>query len=262
MPAMRFVIWNMSHWEKSSKDRARAWSAASELGDVGLLQETVPVPGLENCVYRPIGGTRDWGTAIVGFGVPVVEITEAKGRYNEAPVPLMSKDLTGTVVVAEVGEGSRRVTAVSMYGLINDGYADTTVHRQLSDLVPLLDSTQHGKRLLLGGDLNITTQWVGKEARYAAWERATFDRIAAFGLIDVMNKFRTAGRLEGCGCSLGENCRHIRTQYHGNSRRPWQNDYVFAAAALMPKITSVEVVDRDDLRPLSGHLPIVVTVTL
>jgi hypothetical protein len=258
-----WVVWNLSHWEKRESERREAWKAVQDLGEVALLQETVPPKDIENCVYREVGGRRRWGSSIVGFGVPVTEVTEAKGRYNSQPVRIVSEDLVGTMAIAQVGSGSSAITAISMYGLIRDGYADTTVNRQLSDLVPLLDNHRLGRRVLLGGDLNITTQWVGKDARYAAWEGATLQRFAAFGLTDLLLAHRPSQEpLPGCGCSFGDACRHIRTQYHGRSKRPWQNDYVFASEALTPKITDVRVVDSPVLRKLSSHLPIVLKIAL
>ncbi len=89
--------------------------------------------------------------------------------------------------------------------------------------------------LLWGGDLNITRQWVNEEARYREWEKATFARIAAFGLVDVLDRKRHDGPLAGCGCADGEECRHIRTQRHDKSPRPWQNDYISTALRHWPQ---------------------------
>ena len=156
------------------------------------------------------------------------------------------------------------LTFVSMYGVIEHGYADTTVNRQLSDLVPLFDDPRYEHGIVLGGDLNITTQWNGKDLRYRAWEQATLVRMSGFGLVDCLDLKRPAGPLDGCDCDDGVACRHIRTQHHPRSSRPWQNDYVCASRALTTAdtVTRAEVVDGPALRELSDHLPLIVELDL
>lgn len=256
---MRIVVWNMSHWQKSAAERAAAWAWLRDFGtDVALVQEAVP-PADVRSVYRPIGGTRPWGSAVVGLTTDVVAVGAATGRFNSAPVDLLGTH-PGAVAIGAVDFAGHSLTLVSMYGLIDDGYADTTVNRILSDLVPLFDDPTLGKRLVLGGDLNITTQWAGPHERYRDWEQATLDRIAAFGLHDCVDRFREQGPLEGCDCPDGDGCRHVRTQYHPRSGRPWQNDYVFASDALVGgrHVVSCRVFDNPAVRSLSGHLPLVV----
>jgi hypothetical protein len=187
---MRVVVWNMGRHLDS-------WAELATLGpDVALVQEAVPPSGRGQVVYRPIGGGRPWGSAVVGFGTEVTEVTHARGRYNTADQHL-HQTRPGSVAIATIGSDARRLTLVSMYGMIDDGYADTTVHRQLSDLVPLLDDPSHEGHTLIGGDLNTTTQWVGHQARYRDWELATFDRIRAFGLVDCLDRHRAAGAAAG-----------------------------------------------------------------
>ena len=249
----------MSHCLNSASKQAAAWEALLGLdADVALLQEFVPPVGTQNVVYRQIGGARVWGSAVVGLTVDIEEVTHSKGRYNKGPVAL--HQTAAGVAVAKATVGGVPITFVSMYGVIDDGYADTTIHRQLSDLVPLLDSVDLSKNLVLGGDLNITTQWIGKEAAYREWEQATFARISAFGLVDVMNLKRPDGPLEGCGCLDGDACRHIHTQRHGRSPRPWMNDYLFASKPLatLKRVRSAVVLDEPALHGLSGHMPLVV----
>jgi hypothetical protein len=207
---MRVVVWNMGRHLDS-------WARLATLGpDVALVQEAVPPAGRRQMVYRPIGASRPWGSAVVGFGTEITEVTHARGRYNTADQHL-HQTKPGSIAIATIGSDAQRLTLVSMYGMIDDGYADTTVHRQLSDLVPLLDDPSHEGHMLIGGDLNITTQWVGHQARYREWTLATFDRIRAFGLVDCLDRHRAAGPLPGCGCLDGEACRHIRTQQHSRS---------------------------------------------
>src|SRR5688572_14131894 len=48
----------------------------------------MPPAGSTNVVYREIGATRRWGSAVVGPTVEVEEITAATVRANRAPVQL------------------------------------------------------------------------------------------------------------------------------------------------------------------------------
>lgn len=180
---MLIAVWNMSHWQKSVQERADAWQWLEGTGaDIALVQEAVPPSSLSKVVYKEIGNGRPWGSAVVGFSCAVTAITECKGRCNSQPVDL-HRTVPGSVAVASAAVEGRTMTFVSMYGVIEDGYADTTVNRQLSDLVPLFDNPSASEALLLGGDLNITTQWVGGQTRYRAWEAVTLQRLSAFGCV-------------------------------------------------------------------------------
>ena len=258
---MRVAVWNMSHWSRSPDQRRRTWEILREesAADVALVQEAVPPDDLmARSVYRAIGGSRPWGSAVVGLTVNVTEVVEAKGRYNSAARRLEGFH-PGSVAVATVPVGRRSITLVSMYWPIDDGYADTTVQRQLSDLVPLFDDQSHEGRILLGGDLNITTQWIGDQRRYRAWDQAVFTRMAALGLRDCLDIHRLEGPLPGCDCDDGGACRHIHTQRHAKSQRPWQNDYLWASSDLITPGTLVDakVYDSPSMRELGDHLPLI-----
>lgn len=259
---VRIVVWNMSYWQKSDSERIAAWGWLRDFGaDVALVQEAVPPAGLRAVVYRPIGGRRPWGSAVVGLTTEVVQVTQAVGRYSSGPVNLLVTH-PGAVAIATVETAGRLITLVSMYGLIDDGYADTTVNRLLSDLVPLFDDPRLGCHVIVGGDLNITTQWTGRQARYRDWEAATLNRITSFGLRDCLDLGRQSGPLEGCGCADGDLCRHVRTQHHLRSDRCWQNDYLFASDGLVEQglVRGAQVVDDPALKVLSDHMPLVVEV--
>jgi hypothetical protein len=49
------------------------------------------------------------------------------------------------------------VTFISLYGLLDD-LADASVHRSLSDLDPVFTDSRYNEYIVLGGDLNISTQ--------------------------------------------------------------------------------------------------------
>jgi endonuclease/exonuclease/phosphatase family metal-dependent hydrolase len=212
-------------------------------------------------VYREIGGRRSWGSAVVGFTTKVEAITTVVPRASRRAVKLVHA-VPGAVAVAEVPTRAGPLAVVSIYGLIENGYAVTTVNRQLSDLTPLLDAPAWEGRIILAGDLNLTTQWTGRDARYLPWHRTTLARIREFGLADCLDAHRGDGPLPGCGCADGPACRHIQTLFHSRSPRPWQNDYAFTSTALLPLVTSASPVNQAGLRRLSDHLPLVIDMDI
>ena len=62
------------------------------------------------------------------------------------------------------------ITFVSVYGLI-DVYAQTTMLRVVADLIPLFDLSE-GERVVLGGDMNVTTSTPPSTRNYAAMRRS------------------------------------------------------------------------------------------
>ncbi len=152
---------------------------------------------------------------------------------------------------------------ISAYGIIDRGYAESTVHRMLSDITPLIDE-HRGKRIIIAGDLN-TTQWSDKHKSFLKGlqrqclkrDQNLFDRFEVLGLQNVIvnddNK-----PLKNCDCSYGENCRHVQTQRHNRSEFPWQNDYLFLSEDLRQLPHSVKVIDNEEIWKLSGHCPIII----
>jgi endonuclease/exonuclease/phosphatase family metal-dependent hydrolase len=173
----------------------------------------------------------------------------------------------GCVVAADVRlDGGARHTAISLYGLQEyrkhiDGepyrlrYAVTAVHRILSDLTPLIDL--HGRSrvkrpLVLGGDLNVSSQIDPPDRRR---HREVLERFAGLGLKDTWAAAPDSIRAPDCTCE-DQPCRHVRTHTHGRSPRPWQLDYVFANPAWKP--ISAETHLDEDTWTRSDHAPVVV----
>ena len=179
------------------------------------------------------------------------------GRHSSREVSLY-QTWPGSVAVAtaEPDDGPP-VTFVSVYGLIDCGYAVTTVHRVLSDLTPLLDS-KYGKRLVLGGDLNCSTQLAPPDR---ARHRNLFERFESLGLIDLLT---LAGDdrapVAGCPCD-DEPCRHVQTHRHSRSAVPWHDDYLFATEPMADRLVSCEAHDQGEPDPweFSDHCPVVAT---
>jgi endonuclease/exonuclease/phosphatase family metal-dependent hydrolase len=273
--SVRLTTWNMDHWKRSTAARQDAWRFLRERvrADVALLQEASPPNDVGQVVFREGGmlddrraspTSRGWGSAVVSFGPTLRPIHDAKSPFHGDRVPLL-RTFPGAVAIAEV-DLDEPLVVVSAYGVIDRGYAEGTVHRILSDLTPLVDE-RRGKRIVIAGDLNITTQWSAKHKSFLRGrheeclrrDHNLFERFTALGFHNIVNRSEP-NPLEGCDCSLGEHCRHVRTQRHERSVFPWQNDYIFVTADLLPLCKKLEVLDEDPAWSLSGHCPIVVEV--
>ena len=256
--ALRLLTWNMNYWQQQ-KDHAAAWAYLDDLDwDVALLQEAVvPVPWTGHAVFRAAGisATRPWGSAIVSRH-PLERLETVTTRYSSTPAPV-DHSHRGAVAAAVIHPPKGKpITAVSVYGLIEYGYAVTTLHRIVSDLTPLFDSS-YGRRVVIGGDLNCSTQLAPP---HRARHRTVFDRFASLGLVNVSERRLDAPVLDGCPCA-DEPCRHMRTHFHSRSQKPWQDDYVFVSAALATN-ARCEVLDRGATGlPLSDHAPVMVLIT-
>lgn len=268
---MRLVTWNMDHWRRPQEQRDAAWAFLRDeiRPDVALLQEAVPPDGVGSAVFRK-GGMHDdrrekakdlgWGSAVVAFGSEIRSIDSATPPFGKKPNPIL-RTFPGAVAVAEL-PGDKPIVVVSVYGVINRGYADATMHRILSDITPLVDE-RRGKRIIVAGDMNITTQWSAKHRSFLHGlhneclrrDQTVFDRFKALGLTNVVEG---TGPLDGCGCSAGDGCRHVQTQRHEKSTFPWQNDYIFLSEDLVESSYSVELITSEEAWTLSGHCPIVV----
>ncbi len=253
----RIVSWNMSHWQKTPKRRADAWEYLSSMkADFALLQETVP-PGdfLPNrCVYQSegISADREWGSAVVSFAGPIEPVREAKSRHSPSAANL-HRTFPGSVAIATTESG---LTLISLYAILDEGYAITTIHRQLSDLTPLFDSPL-GHRVILAGDLNISTQFPEPDR---SRHRNALERLLAFNLVDALSlDIPARGPLKDCPCA-DKPCMHVWTQRHSRSSIPWQNDYCFVSQKLAPSVRACYP-NRDSYPwELSDHCPIILDI--
>lgn len=252
----RIVSWNMNHWQNKAKSE-QAWAYLDALQpDIAILQECVPPLG-RNVVYKQggISRSRQWGSAVVSHGSKIKEIQSVKSRYSAKQIALLQTH-PGCVAIAEVyPKNIDPITVVSVYGLIDRGYAITTVHRILSDLTPLIDSPL-GKRLVLGGDLNLSTQLPSPDRER---HRNTFERIKGLGLADLLaSTANSRSTAADCPCEDTQ-CTHVQTHKHSQSDAPWQNDYIFATRPLAKSVSAAYVIADGDPDPwsLSDHCPVV-----
>ncbi len=182
------------------------------------------------------------------------------GSDHARKVPFGSSRPGSWAAAVVAVEGMGDVTAVSLYGLL-DELSDASVHRSLSEVSPVFDDDRYDRLVLLGGDLNTWTGWnARREARHLARDRAVLERIRAYGLVDCLERVRPPGRLEGCTCSLGEDCAHTWTRI--DPRHPrirYQMDYLFASPALADRLVHCEALSPTEWSRFSDHSPIVAT---
>jgi hypothetical protein len=216
--------------------------------------------GLEAVLGAEYPVKRPWSTAIVSSH-PLITITDARvDRHYGKPLPF-APSRPGTWTAALTDVKGVKVTAISLYGLM-DEKSDASVHRSLSELSPIFDHESYGKRLLLGGDLNILA---GRPAgSYLDRYQVVLARIRAYGLIDCLEKSLLArvpprGGLLNCPCGLDDGCTHTWTKLDRQRPTiPYQDDYLFASPALANHLADCHALPfSDDL--LSDHAPIVAT---
>jgi endonuclease/exonuclease/phosphatase family metal-dependent hydrolase len=276
---MRIVSWNLNRASWSQRRRCltaeeqqrRAWTELAALGaDVALIQEAVPPPGnlerppvatlpagavAEDWRSRP-GPRRWWCSAIASWG-PVLE------RLPEPPD--LSEPLTeshkGAYRIGRVPWGDGHLVLVSAYALwdyswLEAGqkpiYSETTMHRILSDITPIIDVEHSNLSVLVAGDFNASTQF---PPPYRAQYRLVLSRLECLGLQNI--SVSAAGEeLVDCPCA-DVPCRHVRTL---EGKKPYQDDYVYASRDVAAATRLVAVERTPGMEAVSDHLPVVVEI--
>lgn len=228
------VTWNMDYWKRNKEQRQDAWDYLTDeiRPDIALLQECVPPPDMSkeyNVIYREIGGTRNWGSAVLTRGYPIKEVE-------------FENSLPGCVVATEVEVPGIILTAISVYGMLcKYNYATTTMHRILSDLTPLLHGQRGSRTFIMGGDYNVSPQWDERYKHRDPSHQLVFDRIEDLKLVN---------------CTLQYFGKLVQTNHHARSNYPWQNDYLHASKELAAKMMSCKVLDDERVREFSNHVPV------
>lgn len=234
--------------------------------DVALLNEvsTEVLRSVPGALFEPWGTRgrdrkrRDWGTAIVS-PYPVTEIHDAQARAygGRRPNVRFENSRPGSWIAGLVEiPGAEPITCVSIYGLM-DELSDASVHRSLSDMSALFSDERYGDRVVMGGDLNITTQYPQGHRLDASM--AVLARIRAFGLHDLLaEKWEPSD--EKCDCTFGMKCRHTRTRIDpGDPGKPLQVDYLFASCDLIAHPYTCKTLGRNEWVDCSDHAPIIAT---
>ena len=247
----------MDHWKRTTQQRRDAWDylKTNRNADVMLLQESVAPAGIPRTsfVHREIAGRLPWGSSVVAFAddVEIEEVDAVRTRYGATRYSLLGS-LPGSLIVArihvpEIGP----ITCVSVYGTIDGVYAQTTMFRVIADLVPLFDSGD-GRRVILGGDFNITTA-ASPETPERPRYRAILSGIESLGLVNLAETAKCRpDSMPGCPCSA-DDCRHIRT--FGDNPGT-QLDWLYATEELARRCTRLSV-DHTVMGTMSDHAPLV-----
>jgi hypothetical protein len=248
--------------------RLQSWSELAG-ADVYLLSEASPPPqgilaigrghtsGIDAEVEgaRPV--VRPWATSVASND-SATEITDARLSRFGKHLPFEASRV-GTWTAASVEVDGLEVTAIALYGLMDEG-SDASVHRSLSEMSPIFDHHVYGERLLLGGDLNILAGRPSGERLDR--HQVVLARIAAYGLIDCLAAKREPGPLPGCPCGLGDGCTHSWTKrVKQHPEVAYQDDYLFASPWLAERLMSCIALPFTDDSP-SDHAPIVATFEL
>ena len=260
--ALRLVTWNLNHWRQPllpTDTRRDAWRhLADKLGaSVALVQEAVPPLDLprDRVVYGEIAGHRNWGSAVVALspGVSLEPIRSVRTPWSKRR-HLLDRSHPGSVAVARVEvPGIQPITLVSVYGVL-DGSALASMHQVVADLLPLFDS-HDGARVILGGDLNVTTS--SKDEKYLARAEAVLAAVRALGLVEAKTLVaEPPASPADCGCGANGGCGHLGTW--GRS----ELDHLFVSPSLADQVTALAVDPAAVEAGLSDHTPIVLDLAL
>jgi endonuclease/exonuclease/phosphatase family metal-dependent hydrolase len=272
METWSVLVWNLALGSRPKRDANANWAQLKHLmaeqgAQVALLNET-KVPLGTRAIHEPEGTRgrdgkpRPWSTAVLSEW-KVDPITDARPiNYRGQPRMLLpfenSRPGSWTAAMVHIPDG-QPVTCIALYGLLDD-LSDASVHRSLSEVSPVFSDKRYNDRVILGGDLNLTTQWPNRD-RLLDRARGVLERIEAYGLIDCLKLKRPDGRLSGCTCTL-DPCTHTRTKW--DSQRddggyPHQMDYLFASRRLVEAdgLVRCEALDPERWNAYSDHAPIV-----
>ena len=259
---LRLATWNLNHWRQPllpTDTRRDAWRHLAETLGVGvaLVQEAVPPIDMprDRVVYGEIAGHRNWGSAVVALdpAVSIEPIRSVRTPWSKRRY-LLDRSHPGSVAVARVDvPGIQAITLVSVYGVL-DGSALASMHEVVADLLPLFDS-HDGARVILGGDLNVTTS--SKDQRYLARAEALLASVRALGLVEAKTLVaEPPASPASCGCGAEGGCRHLGTW--GSS----ELDHLFVSPSLVGQVIALTVDPSAVEAGLSDHVPLVLDLAL
>jgi len=219
--------------------------------DFYLVQESVKPIQLENennFIWHNAGdtaGRRDWGNGIYS----------KKYKLNQEPVESIQSWNKQTFDEMCVVANSRintdvALTIINIYGRMDkvgsEKYSIANLHRVLSDLTGIFNGHYGKRNIILGGDFNASTQFDIKQNNNS--HKIYFDRLEDFGL---KNSF-----------DLNGNTEYVQTHRHNISKLNWQNDYLFFSKQTAKGFVDCEVIDNEEVRRLSDHNPVIVTLDI
>jgi len=276
---MRLITWNLNratwqqrgHCKSADEHQRRAWEELGALGvDVAFLQEAMPPPlelsrpplatlpaGVEREDWRSLPGpSRWWCSALATWTRDLAPFpTEA-----DALEPL-EETHKGAYRLGQVPFGEGRLIVASIYALwdyagLRKGekprYSETSLHRTLSDLTPIIDVHRTAFSVVVAGDFNASTQFGRPDREPYGLIHA---RLRSLGLVNVTVS-ASDDRLENCICA-DDPCEHVRSL---EGPTPYQDDYIYASPDIAERTTRVTVERSPGIEAVSDHFPLVVEV--
>jgi endonuclease/exonuclease/phosphatase family metal-dependent hydrolase len=259
---LRIATWNLNHWRQPllpTDSRRSAWEylSSSVVAQVALVQEAVPPSELDRdrAVYGEMAGHRNWGSAVVALdpAISIEPLRSVRVPYSRRRF-LLANTHPGSVAIAQLSvPGIQPITLVSVHGVL-DGSPVSTILRVIADLVPLFDSP-YGSRVILGGDLNITS--ATKDPKHIARAEAVFAAIRSLGLVEAKGLIaEPSASSPDCSCGFGGTCTHLATWGQA------ELDHIFVSPSLARQVTAVTVDPAVVDAGLSDHVPIVLDLAL
>ena len=240
---IKLATWNMAYWSHKKYDK-EAWKYfINNIDcDVLLFQESYPnfaILEKNRTVWNEIGNSRPCGSGIYSKKYKIREL-----NFNNS--------FFGAVTAGEITiTDSFNLIVISLYGLFekinNTIYATPNLHRILSDLTGILQSSKTKNRVIIGGDYNVSIQ-IDIDPSYPDNDnKLVFDRLENFGLKNCYDKYHTD---------------FVQTHRHSRSDKPWQNDYFFVSKKLYSNLIGCNILDNKDIRKFSDHNPVVIELDL
>lgn len=251
---LKVATWNMAYWSHKNY-LEEAWDYFLNLDvDIFLFQEAKRPNILKNdtnFIWHNAGesnGRREWGSGIYSKKYQLTEEPEEslfdwnRDRFKEFCVIANAK------ITEDIG-----LTVISLYGRF-DKIADkpikkdasSNLHKILSDLTGILNGYFGKRKIILGGDFNISTQfdkkWGGDSGKIF------FDRLKDYNL-------------ENC-YELNGNEDFMQTLRSPNSPVNWQNDYMFISKSISNNFKNCEVIDTEEVKKYSDHNPVIITLEI
>lgn len=231
---------------------------------VALVQEALAksIPDTPERSFYWLARDVQYETAVVAYAGKLEPLPEIATRYSARARFAITPSVPATFSLARVVDVAdvEPFVAISFYGRMAPLYAQTGVLRAVADIIPLFDSPQYSRRVVLGGDLNVFDQTTDRVMR-ERW-MAIVAVVEALGLVNLLRQTRAdRDPAPGCPCRA-DDCWHVETFRHRQRRSAtpgyFTTDYLFATKELAARVTALEVWgDRAEVWELSDHCPLV-----
>lgn len=248
MTAVSVVTWNLHQaMDRRADNIAATWRYLKDevRPTVALVQEATVIPETPGGNLAAPADDVGYATAVVAFDGRLEPLPEVTTRYSATTPFAISPRVAATFAVARVSDvpNVEPFVAISLYGRMAPLYAQTSVLRALADLIPLFDTPQFNRRIVLGGDLNVYDQTKDHVMR-GRW-RSILGMIESLGLVNLLKQTQPdRGPLSGCPCAEPA-CWHVETFRHRNrpADKPgyFTTDYLFATEELASRLSTLEV---------------------